>query len=296
MSDYFPYGKVLRHYNVTEERFLTTQHERDQETGLDYRGARYYDNEVGRFLSLDPKANEYPSLSDYVYVGNNPIAFIDPDGKKFIIPEVSQREQILGYLNQYSQHTYAVNDKGVIYVSEWDTNENGSEYFSDRMQQAINSDKVTEIIIYDKVKLPAPYTKNGWLVRGALPDMWDKLTLMEKSGKTAYVNLNKLGGATFKGKNNGGAKNNIVYIKSSDHFTQAADPEGKYDSFFLGYFYSDAARVLMHELIGHAIPEMIGGDTGNASKNENKVIEEVNANKADEDKQPIRKIDGKHVE
>ncbi len=79
--DYFPYGKLLRHYNVTDERYLTTQHERDQETGLDYRGARYYDGDIGRFLSLDPYASDYPTLSDYCYVAANPEAFVDPDGK-----------------------------------------------------------------------------------------------------------------------------------------------------------------------------------------------------------------------
>ncbi len=80
-GDYFPYGKTLREYSFGEvEKFLTTQHERDQETGLDYRGARFYDSDVARFLSLDPLAADYPSLSDYSYVAGNPISFIDPTG------------------------------------------------------------------------------------------------------------------------------------------------------------------------------------------------------------------------
>ncbi|MBS1942014.1 MAG: RHS repeat-associated core domain-containing protein [Bacteroidetes bacterium] len=81
--DYFPYGKILRQYVASggPERYLTTQHERDQETGLDYRGARYYDSDVARFLSLDPKAYEYLNVSPYNYVGGNPISLIDPDGR-----------------------------------------------------------------------------------------------------------------------------------------------------------------------------------------------------------------------
>jgi len=82
IGDYFPYGKVLREYvNGDKERYLTTQHERDNETGLDYRGARYYDSDVARFLSLDPLASDYPSWSDYNYVAGNPIMLIDPTGK-----------------------------------------------------------------------------------------------------------------------------------------------------------------------------------------------------------------------
>ncbi len=34
--DYYPYGKILREYHQGDkEKYQTTQHERDQETGLD---------------------------------------------------------------------------------------------------------------------------------------------------------------------------------------------------------------------------------------------------------------------
>lgn len=60
---------------------MTTFHDRDQETGLDYRGARYYDSDIARFLSIDPWQAKYPSWSTYNYVMANPIAFTDPSGK-----------------------------------------------------------------------------------------------------------------------------------------------------------------------------------------------------------------------
>jgi RHS repeat-associated protein len=78
--DYDPYGKILRSFIKSTEKYLTTGHERDTETDLDYRGARFYDSEVVRFLSLDPLAHSYPSLSPYNYVGGNPLMFIDPTG------------------------------------------------------------------------------------------------------------------------------------------------------------------------------------------------------------------------
>ncbi len=106
-ADYFPYGKILREFTQGDrEKYLTTQHERDNETGLDYRGARFYDSDVARFLSLDPKASDYPTLSDYVYVANNPIFFIDPDGKD-IIPG---NEVALNLFNQYVS-TFNYTDK-----------------------------------------------------------------------------------------------------------------------------------------------------------------------------------------
>ncbi|MCC6459489.1 MAG: RHS repeat-associated core domain-containing protein [Saprospiraceae bacterium] len=86
-AEYYPYGKTMRDYtNGTKEKYETTQHERDQESGLDYRGARFYDGDIARFLSVDPMAKDYASLAPYVYVANNPMTFIDPDGKKIVLP------------------------------------------------------------------------------------------------------------------------------------------------------------------------------------------------------------------
>nr|MBK9649932.1 RHS repeat-associated core domain-containing protein [Bacteroidota bacterium] len=83
--DYYPYGKILREYvQGQQEKYLTTHHQRDEETGLDYRGARFYDCDVARFLSLDPLAVKYVQMSPYCYVANTPINAIDPDGKDII--------------------------------------------------------------------------------------------------------------------------------------------------------------------------------------------------------------------
>jgi len=56
--------------------------ELDEEIGLEwyYFGARYYDPEIGRFLSVDPHARSYPSLTPYHYVENNPLRYIDRTG------------------------------------------------------------------------------------------------------------------------------------------------------------------------------------------------------------------------
>ncbi len=97
-QDYYPFGEVLRQYTVSNpiEKYMFTEKERDKETGYDYFGARYYwseaeildvfyrdDPQIGRWLSVDPLAWKYPSLSPYNYTSNNPIKYVDYDGRDF---------------------------------------------------------------------------------------------------------------------------------------------------------------------------------------------------------------------
>jgi RHS repeat-associated protein len=51
-----------------------------EQNGLYYMKARYYDAEVGRFISEDPMGFEGGSLNLYLYAANNPIMFMDPNG------------------------------------------------------------------------------------------------------------------------------------------------------------------------------------------------------------------------
>jgi RHS repeat-associated protein len=46
--------------------------------------ARLYDHQTGHFPAIDPHAIKFPSLSPYVYVADNPINCIDPDGKEWV--------------------------------------------------------------------------------------------------------------------------------------------------------------------------------------------------------------------
>ncbi|MDP2303917.1 MAG: RHS repeat-associated core domain-containing protein [Ignavibacteria bacterium] len=85
-----PFGAILRSYTTgssANDKYKFTEKERDIETNYDYfshrdgkPGARYYDSEVGRWLSVDPMDSERPGLSPYNYCQNNPLGRIDPTG------------------------------------------------------------------------------------------------------------------------------------------------------------------------------------------------------------------------
>ena len=60
-----------------------TGKEKDSETGFYNFGARYYDSDLsGLFLSVDPMADKYPSLSPYAYCAWNPVKLVDPNGRE----------------------------------------------------------------------------------------------------------------------------------------------------------------------------------------------------------------------
>jgi RHS repeat-associated protein len=80
--EYFAFGEtfVEEHSNTDRTPYLYNGKELDEETGLYYYGARYYDVRTSVFISVDPLAEKYPGWSPYNYTLNNPINLIDPTG------------------------------------------------------------------------------------------------------------------------------------------------------------------------------------------------------------------------
>ena len=81
---YLPFGEPYVSQHAAggyEERFTFTAKERDEETGYGYFGARYMDHELTTmWLSIDPMADKYPSISPYAYCNWNPVKLVDPNG------------------------------------------------------------------------------------------------------------------------------------------------------------------------------------------------------------------------
>ncbi|MBO7493017.1 MAG: RHS repeat-associated core domain-containing protein [Bacteroidales bacterium] len=69
--------------------------EKDPETGLNYFGSRYYSSDLSVWLSVDPQASKYPSLSPYVYCANNPVKLVDPDGEEVWFPDDPPKKNVL---------------------------------------------------------------------------------------------------------------------------------------------------------------------------------------------------------
>jgi RHS repeat-associated protein len=96
--DYYPFGLEATSPSQDAERMKWTGHERDQQgtpsvqtDDLDYMHARYYNPNIARFLSTDPKVNVKRALRQpqnwnrYTYGLNNPLKLVDPTGEDVAI-------------------------------------------------------------------------------------------------------------------------------------------------------------------------------------------------------------------
>ena len=94
LTDYYAYGEV-RFSTAAEDPlsdgdydnpYKFTGKELDDETGLYYYEARYYNAAIGRFVSIDPWGGDLSdpqSLNKYAYVSNNPVKYVDPSGEEW---------------------------------------------------------------------------------------------------------------------------------------------------------------------------------------------------------------------
>lgn len=137
--DYLPFGEDLGStggrtttlgYNADSLRQKFTQKERDSQTGLDYFVSRYYASSNGRFTSPDSyniifakerggDEDEQEQLliqyisqpqvwNKYAYVLNNPLGYIDPDGRR---EQTAQEKQDLDRMRQQQQEALKKGNK-----------------------------------------------------------------------------------------------------------------------------------------------------------------------------------------
>ena len=88
-TQYHPYGATYATAGTRDTAWKFTGQKEDANTGLYYYNARYYDPQLGIFLTADTiTRNPYDpqSLSRYIYCRNNPVIYTDPNGHFFFLP------------------------------------------------------------------------------------------------------------------------------------------------------------------------------------------------------------------
>ncbi|WP_299213261.1 RHS repeat-associated core domain-containing protein [uncultured Dokdonia sp.] len=169
---YYPFGLQHSGYNdvVTSnknnvaERFMFNGKENNPELGLDWYdfGARNYDPSLGRWMNIDPLAETFPNLTPYNYAVNNPILFIDPDGR-LASPIYDQGGNLLGTDDQGLQ--------GEAIIMNADNFEQGMSH-EEALDNSLGTEGLNSEEAYDKLS-------ESYLSLKDRPDYDGELTMSE---------------------------------------------------------------------------------------------------------------------
>ena len=239
----------------------------DEGNALDF-GARIYDSRLGKWLSVDPLEKEFPDLSPYCAMGNNPIFLVDKDGRKIVVYSKKDQKTVLKMINSKALGVFAFDKNGELYLkSPKGDASKYSKYYQDRLVEAINDEdliviSVSNTFIDDKGKTQnTDDSKNGG---------GGGITIQEEfkstDPTTGITTTERVATVTISGNANS------TDVKDSKGNIITVTPE----------------EILMHELIGHAIPFIVKSDTGNAVENDNKARAQTG--------DPQRKASPAHVE
>jgi RHS repeat-associated protein len=241
-TDYYPFGAEMpgRTYKnplfsgTNDYRFGFNGKELDKSgefgslTHYDY-GFRIYNPSIGKFLSVDPMIAKYPSLSPYTYVTNNPISYVDPDGRDHIF--------------------YLVFQKGA----------KGADEIAAQTQAILNNNKIN-------LKVQVMYTGMDGFGEG-YRDKLDGTDRLSFIGNRDFINSVFGGKISFHQGYSDPPNDGYNKEKSVGFVNQSEIVEFAKDIKFLGNLNTVFARTAIHEGIGH--PDLgLGHPDGQGGKPE----------------------------
>ncbi|MCI2260485.1 RHS repeat domain-containing protein [Xanthomonas indica] len=241
-SEYEPYGYLLNRPAIDGPGY--TGHVTDVSTTFTYMQQRYYDPLLGRMLSVDPitvnQSKDLRQFGRYNYSYGNPYKFIDPDGRIVKLADLKDKKAIEGMIRSRSAGKFKFDKDGKLKQSKSSANQKGrSTYYQSKLNAAIDSSETITVGINSTFTDPM-------------------------SGNQEDVDSAAGGGVTV-GRTHGGDQEVTI---SGNPLNSLKDTSG-------AQLRDDPADILMHEMVGHAIPHVVGSDTGNAVDNENKARSEI---------------------
>jgi len=267
-SDYYPFGLPMaaqgyQTQSSLDNDYLYNGKELQDEHNLgwmDY-GARMYMSDIGRWNGIDIMASKYNGSTPYNYTLNNPIIFIDPDGRKVVY---------IGSREFKSEMRSIFKQLGKM-----------SSNFKDDLRQLKKSDHIHTIkeIKKGNSKDPMDIEKRNELLRKSISgeisqQEWNSEThvtsnpsVISDSEKNAW----RLGGSDDgKASTPGVGSNTTFYISLSELPTDFNSPTGKSTSVW--------------GAVAHEISHMSDDDRGlsqpandsNKSKDENRAVKKEN--------------------
>lgn len=180
-NDYYPFGKRIDDpEKLTADNIYRYNGKESLEIfGIPYSdyGARLFDSNIGRWLQTDPLAQDYPNISPYAFCANNPIKYVDSDGRM-----IGDYYDVFG---NFITNDGIDDDK--IYISSQDAISDYRKELDSSGDQSMaikqlkkGSEEVDGIIIVDRNDITSEHTMGSFDIIG--DDGFSGYT-MERSGK-----------------------------------------------------------------------------------------------------------------
>ena len=169
------------------ESYTFSAKERDSETGLSYFGSRYYSSDLSVWLSVDPMASKYPSLSPYTYCADNPVKLVDPNGES--ISEFDENGNYIRTIKDNWFHNTFFGHSGRIVDSDGDVLK--KFYFSDPKHdfEDIKNNVINKIQFVQESEI------NKMLSKAGAFDEDNKV--FSSQGRYSYIQKEGKGGGKF---------------------------------------------------------------------------------------------------
>ena len=149
---YYPFGERTgdesgRYMEDNRYRFNAKEEQVIGDIGLIDYGARFYDPLMARWTTPDPLAEKYYGISPYAFCNNNPVNFVDPDGRDwyedYFIDENNKEWRNIGqeylFFDGNNLHYYRQN-KGLVFDAVSGRKNDSGEFIYTNIQQSVESE------------------------------------------------------------------------------------------------------------------------------------------------------------
>ena len=257
---YLPFGEtwVDQRASSWNSRYTFSGKEKDEETGYSYFGARYYNSDLSIWLSVDPLADKYPSLSPYNYCLNNPIRLVDPDGRDVKPIGEEALKMIKNTLPKRDQRYVQLNNEGLIDRDKMNSHKSKSENYNS-LKKMVNSDQLVTVSLAEEFS----YMDNNGNM---------------KTHEMSYEAFNSISfdpnGNTMNGTSTGESGNLGVTLMPSDGKSLTNSPDDAIHIVINKKASSSArAETYSHEANGHALMYIQTGDRKKSAHQPNGMTE-----------------------
>lgn len=236
-------------------------------------GARMYDPMLGRWMTIDPLADEYVNFSPYSYCLNNPVLFIDPDGMRVIAKNEESQKLIMDMLNELlgPGHGFSFSKSGELkYKARKDENSKNDKYNDDQksissgMQEVVsNEDYTINVYVQESdEKTTVDFVGQGLVTNddGKIVYENGKPKLEEKVLESYEITRPKgeSGGGTFVSKESYKNANMFVFPGIAKDGTYPSTDGNRYQ-------YGTTSPVTAHELLDHGVDYVRTGNNNRSS-------------------------------